>query len=325
MSEDTSQQQTQQQQPPQQSPAPADLLRQTEMLAAQSKEREAKLAEAEAKNAAMARALQALQTSYMAAAKPEYEKYKAHYEASRGRPMTKDETNLYENIYFNPEASAARANVEEGMRVYQAEQSKHLAVAASLEEMQKKMDAAEKERAELKALLAKIETPALERTTTRAAYAAAMSNDAPPMAEEPTRRSVGLAAGAADGDIPLPPVAPGLLPFLKAAGVTANPRGEVMAGAYDDEPARHLKPLRSSVPPIPPNPIEFNPHTGERNFPNSNRYLNPPALSWLCNVSGAPSTPTSVLEQIGNGTTRLLDHKLAFAEHRYTPEFANTV
>lgn len=323
MSEDAPQQQQPPQQPPQSSLAPADLLRQTELLANQNKERESKLAESEAKNAALMQQMKKLRESFVATAKPEHDKFKNFFETSRGRSMTPDEAALYENIYFNPEATQAKAMVEEEMRIYNAEKAKHVAVTASLEEMQKKMTAMEAQNAEWKAVLAKMESASTNQTTTRAAYAAALDNDAPPVAEEPARRSVSLAAGANDGDISLPPVAPGLLPFLKQVGYTNNPRGEVVAGAFD-EGTRHFKPVRTSMPPIPTNPIEYNSLTGERNFAASWKYTHPPNMSHLCN-SNLASIPTSVLEQAGNGTQRIYDHKLAFMEQRYTPEYANTL
>lgn len=328
MSEDATPPQQQQQAPAAAAAPPAgqaDLLRQTEMLANQNKEREARIAELERKLQAEAEQNKVLAGSYMEQAKPHYEAYKAYFEESRKRAMDQKEVALYQNIYYNPLAKEAKSAADEEMRVYKEQQKQQVSIAASLEEVKKKLDAVEAERAEWKAMLAKAKEEGADRITTRAAYAAALDSNSTTV-DEPARRSVALAAGADDsGMIPLPPVAPGLMPFLRDCNVTTAQRGEVVAGAYGDE-QRYLAPVRSSVPSIPPNPIEYDPVTKERNFPLSWRYLHPGNMSWLTNLSGAPEMPTSALLNQGNGVTPMVeDKKRFFTETRYTPDHANAL
>ena len=289
-----------------------DLLRQTEALAEQRREAssraeqlEKQLAEERAARAALEKEKDVLAKSVIETAKPQFEAYKKHWEATQGREMPEDRQRAYLAVFADPALREDKGLLMKEMEQAEQQRKHAVEIAASLEEMKKEMEALKAERAKQTEILTK---SSVSHGSTRTAYGAALAD------EGKSAQTTEVAAGDLTADeIVVPAVSDKVLPFLKAAGRTTSSIMEVVAGEFGDE--RQLLPVRTTVPRIPDPPLRSSMYdeNGDRLLPASLRWHQPATFSAQINLTGLPHAPTSTLLQYCKPK---MDPEMTFADRK---------
>lgn len=259
--------------------AAAGLLRQTEALKTQNEQSEQEKQNYASENQQLKAQLAAFLQQYKEANEQKALDYIKGMEESLGKPLDEPTKFKYMAAFTKPEYK------KDADLMWQTHENQK-AVMASKKKLEEDVARMKQETETLREAVVKASAN-VARVNTASALAAAEQS---PVTEQ--RKEVPVNAsrtGGRGGAIPLK--APGNdyeLAFLREAGFS-NDRS-INASALLADPnytgPTEFQPLRESLPAIPPNPIEVDPWTKQKNFPNSWRYNNEVMMSFWLNCSG---------------------------------------
>jgi len=302
----------------------AEMARQTDMLAQRARGAETEverltreLSEYKTRNEQSTKAAMMYRASYAETQKPKADAYIAYLEETNGEKLDDKTRAGYEDAFYDPNQAAHTTLFTKQAEAYLKQKEHAASVVASLEEEKKARVAADEKAAEL-AKAINNNAKAIEQINNapesmRAGYASAMSAETAAgadvsMTETEVALGTQFAAGAGrreasvvagknlePGDILCPAPSKNVLPFLADAGRNSQVGGEasVIAGKFGEE--HELLPLRTSVPAIPPNTLQYWDETQGPPLQNSMRFLSPPQMSCMTNLMGLPTATNQEL------------------------------
>lgn len=258
--------------------AAAGLLRQTEALKTANEQSEQEKQNYVSENQQLKAQLAAFLQQYKEANEQKALDYIKGMEESLGKPLDEPTRFKYMAAFTKPEY---KKDADLMWQTYENQK----AVNASKKKLEEEVARMKQETEALREAVVKASAN-VARVNTASALAAAEQS---PVTEQ--RKEVPVNASRRTGGGAIQLKAPGNdyeLSFLREAGFS-NDRN-INASALLSDPnyngPTEFQPLRESLPAIPPNPIEVDPWTKQKNFPNSWRYTNDVMMSFWLNCSG---------------------------------------